>query len=243
MVLGLGKKKERLTQAERLEQERKEKLVAYQQKLNEVQDELRAELAKLNPDDYLLNFQKLDIIDARIAMLRKKENELIPLVAEEVRERRNHNGKYFQLQKRVSAELKAAENERDRIRKTISANGEPDTDPIKKVTEKYRAMEAYNRRRSLLASTIKSLEGLMSAIQEIDRLWIPATHCPKKDRSQDLANISSLHYNYYLEYSQMRPMTTEQRDQEISAAAAQVAELMTKAQEEKKMAAEISAFV
>lgn len=224
----LKNKKQTLTPAE------------IRQKEIEAEEKKQEALAKMSEDDVPLNFQKLEIIEARLAVLGKQYNKLTPLVQEEIRTTGGFNGKYCRLQQKIDGELRALRKKQEEIKTTIHKANEPATDPVRAVLDKYRLAEVHNRQIKLLASVIKEIEDLMISIQKIDDLAIPQPFVLKRNRQPDLASLQSLRFNYEQELKYLRPMTEETKKAEMAAAVATVAKMMAKVQEEKTLDSEFN---
>ena len=201
------------------------------QEARQAAEEITRGLASMNPDGVPLNFQKLEIIEAKIRSLEKKRGEMVPKLSEDAR---------IIFQRKIGEELKILERKRAEIRTAIYNSGEPAADPVKAVLEKYEWMEVHNLRRRKIAAVIKGIEDLIPVLEELDQLWIPVPYTCRKDRRQDLNCLMSIHFNYSKEFGQMQPMTEASKRAEIAEAAAQVAELMVKVQKAKELEADLA---
>lgn len=225
----LKNKKQTLTPAE------------IRQKEIEAEKKKQEALAKMSEDDVPLNFQKLEIIEAKIAVLGKQYNRLTPLVQEEIRTG-GFNGKYCRLQQKIEGKLRALRKKQEEIKATIHKANEPATDPVKAVLEKYKWAEVHNKRIKLIGTVIRDIEDLMATIQEIDRLEIPRPFTPKTEHREDIISLGALRQNFALELSHLPPMTEETKKAEVAEAVNIVTKMMAKAQEEKSLVSELSAI-
>ncbi len=212
------------------------------QKEIEAEEGRREALAKMSIDDVPLNFQKLEIIEAKIAILGKRYNEISPLVQEEIKKTGSFNGKYSKLQQKIDGEINVLRKKQTELRKTIYDANEPATDPVKAVLEKYKWAEVHNKRIKLIGTVIRDIEDLMATIQEIDRLEIPRPFTPKTEHREDIISLGALRQNFALELSHLPPMTEETKKAEVAEAVNIVTKMMAKAQEEKSLVSELSAI-